>query len=245
MAAVSGYRLANTMDRPDIDGWVRETRFGVWFQGTKLWNRHVLEAAFDDVEPLLRPSDRVRDALDIGCGEGRAFPLIDRRFHPDRIIGVDVDPELVALGAGAAEGCEARVQVRRGDAASLDLPDGSVDLVFCHQTFHHLTYQERAAREFYRVLRPGGLLLFVESCRAFVWSLWVRLLFRHPMHVQRSAGDYMALLREAGFVIEPDDVALPYPPWSRPALGMAKLFGQPAPDEHDAPLVCAAARRPR
>jgi SAM-dependent methyltransferase len=40
----------------------------------------------------------------------------------------------------------------------LDLPDESVDLIFCRQTFHHLVDQMGAIAEFRRLLRPGGLL---------------------------------------------------------------------------------------
>ena len=54
--------------------------------------------------------------------------------------------------------------------------DASVDVVFCHQTFHHLTRQREALREFHRVLKPGGLLLFAESTRAYIESWIIRLL---------------------------------------------------------------------
>ena len=66
--------------------------------------------------------------------------------------------------AGAAGArCRCRVELRLGHAAALGLPDQSVDMIFCHQTFHHAPDPPRAAREFYRVLRPGGVLLFSPS----------------------------------------------------------------------------------
>ena len=57
-----------------------------------------------------------------------------------------------------------------------------MDLIFCHQTFHHLVEQERALAEFYRVLKPGGYLLFAESTEAYIDTWVIRWLFRHPMH---------------------------------------------------------------
>ncbi len=228
----------------EVDGWVRETRFGIWFQSTGIWDHFVLRTAFTDMAPIVGKIAGVRRILEIGCGEGRAFALLDTRFHPDRIIGIDVDPRLVRRGGKAARHCGQHVEIRRGDAANLDLPDGSVDLVFCHQTFHHLTFQEKAAREILRVLAPGGVLIFVESCHAFVWSLWVRLLFRHPMHVQKTAEEYVAVLRDAGFAIHAADILTPSPPWSRPDWGIAELFGRTVLRSGPTPLVCLAAYRP-
>ncbi len=233
-----------TSSPDEVDGWVRETRFGIWFQGTGIWDYFVLRTAFADMAPIVARITGVSRILEIGCGEGRAFALLDDRFHPDRIIGIDVDPRLVRRGGEAARQCGRHVEIRRGDAANLDLADGSVDLVFCHQTFHHLTYQEKTAREIYRVLAPGGVLIFVESCRTYVSSLWVQLLFRHPMDVQKSAEEYAALLRDTGFVIHPTDISTPYPPWSRPALGISELISRRVLKNRTHPLVCLAAYRP-
>ena len=156
----------------------------------------------------------------------------------------DIDPRLVLRGGEAARHCGPHVEIRRGDAANLEFSDGSVDLVFCHQTFHHLTYQEKAAREIYRVLALGGVLIFVESCQTYVSSLWVRLLFRHPMDVQKSAEEYVDLLHDIGFVIRPTDISTPYPPWSRPALGILELISRRVLKNRTHPLVCLAAYRP-
>ena len=233
-----------TSSLDEVDGWVRETRFGIWFQGTGIWDFFVLRTAFKDMAPITGKITGVSRILEIGCGEGRAFGLLDDRFKPDRIIGIDVDPRLVRLAAKAAQRCGPHVEIRRGDAQNLELADGSVDLVFCHQTFHHLTHQEKAAAEILRVLAPGGVLIFVESCRAFVHSLWVRLLFRHNMEVQKSAEGYVAVLRDAGFAIDAADILTPFPPWSRPDWGIAALFGRAVLEEHSNPLVCLAAYRP-
>ncbi|PMW74993.1 SAM-dependent methyltransferase, partial [Pseudomonas sp. GW460-12-1-14-LB3] len=73
------------------------------------------------------------------------------------------------------------VELIGSDCATLKLPDASVDLLFCHQTFHHLVEQEQALAEFYRVLKPGGYLMFAESTEAYIDTWVIRWLFRHPM----------------------------------------------------------------
>lgn len=228
----------------DTNGWVRETRIGTWFLGTIMWRQHVLPGTMDDLQTLLGGKRRFARLLDVACGQGFAFPFLDDRFQPDHLLGVDIDPVLVERSSAIADGCKCQVEVRVGNAAKLDLQDQSIDAVFCHQSFHHLEDQEAAAREFFRVLAPGGVLLFTESCRSFIYSWWVRLFFRHPMEVQKTAEEYVDLLQAVGFTIGRDDWQKPYPPWSRPDFGVLELLGRVPRQPHREPLVCVIARRP-
>jgi ubiquinone/menaquinone biosynthesis C-methylase UbiE len=208
--------------------FVAETRIGFRFLGSQTWETHVIRVALRDLERLI-PGRKPREpvVLDAGCGQGKSFrPLYDH-FAPKRLIAIDYEPQCISLAAGEAARQRLAVDVRRGDLAALEMPDASVDIVFCHQTFHHLTRQEDALAEFYRVLKPGGLLLFAESTRAYIESWIIRLLFRHPMDVQRSAGEYMHMLRAQGFRFGPENLSFPYLWWSRSDLGALEFFGLP------------------
>lgn len=96
----------------------------------------------------------------------------------------------------------------------------------------------------FRVLKPGGLLLFAESTRAYIHSWIIRLFFRHPMHAQRSADEYMAMIRDHGFAFGPKNVSLPYFWWSRPDLGAFEWFGFGVPAQREETLVNLVAVKP-
>ena len=224
--------------------WVRESTFGTWFLGTSIWTNHVLRVALDDLERLIIPRrDRYLFILDVGCGRGQALPMLEGRFKPDTLVGLDVDQSSLDRAKDQRRRCRCRIELLEGNAEKIDLSDGTVDMVLCHQTFHHLIDQESAIREIHRVLRPGGTLLFAESCRRFIHSLPIRILFRHPMEVQKSAAEYLALLRSAGFDIGPGNLSTPYLWWSRPDLGILEWIGRPIPAEREETLVNVAATR--
>ena len=136
------------------------------------------------------------------------------------------------------------VELKQASSSSLPLPGESVDMVFCHQTFHHLIYQHDALREFHRVLKPNGVLLFAESTRKYIHSWIIRMLFRHPMDAQRTAAEYLAMISEAGFEINPQSVSYPYLWWSRADLAiMERWFGiAPAADREETLINVVAVR---
>ena len=158
--------------------WVRESRFGRWFLTTDIWLEYVLRIAIVDLKQLITTNvTDMPQILDIGCHQGMAFELLEEHFHPRKIIGVEIDREQIGLAQEAAKRCQCHVECMQGTVYDLDLPDSSIDLIFCHQLLHHLSDQHSALDELHRVLVPGGLILISESCRSFLNLLWVRLFF--------------------------------------------------------------------
>lgn len=229
--------------------YVEETGFGFWFLQSHVWQHHVLRVAIDDLKGLIDyPLPSAPVLLDAGCGQGKSFALLAAAFHPARLIGLDADPHSLACSRAEAERQGLDVQLIASDCAAIQLADASVDLLFCHQTFHHLVEQEKALAEFWRVLKPGGLLLFAESTKFYIDTWVIRWLFRHPMQVQKSAGQYLAMLREQGFQFAANQVSYPYLWWSRAKdFGLLERCGlrRPKPfGQRDETLVNVAARKP-
>lgn len=227
---------------------VPETRIGFWFLGTQTWTHSVIRVALNDLERLI-PERRASYpvVLDAGCGQGKSLRPLIEHFKPEVLIGVDADERALERARDEAAREGARIELRCRDLASLGVPDASVDLLFCHQTFHHLTRQEETLEEFFRVLKPGGVLLFAESTRAYIHSWVIRLFFRHPMEMQRSAPEYMEMVRRRGFRFGPENVSFPYLWWSRSDLGAREWwgFGVPKPGEREETLINLAALKPR
>ena len=236
------------MDRA-ASTYVEETGFGFWFLRSHVWQHHVLRVAVDDLCGLIDgPLPVAPVVLDAGCGQGKSFSLLQRAFAPARIIGLDADPHSLDCSRAEAQRLGLDVQLIASDCAAIQLPDASVDMLFCHQTFHHLVEQEQALAEFWRVLKPGGLLLFAESTKYYIDTWVIRWLFRHPMEVQKSADEYLAMLRQQGFEFSERNVSYPYLWWSRSedfgllerwGIRKAKPFGQ-----RNETLVNAAVRKP-
>ncbi|QXI28982.1 class I SAM-dependent methyltransferase [Pseudomonas vanderleydeniana] len=231
------------------DTYVEETRFGFWFLRSHTWQHHVLRVAINDLRRLFSeelPENPV--LLDAGCGQGKSFQYLQQVFAPQRLIGLDADPHSLELSAEEARRRNLDIELIGSDCATLDVASESVDILFCHQTFHHLVQQDRALAEFYRVLKPGGYLLFAESTEAYIDTWVIRWLFRHPMHVQKSAGQYLEMIRDQGFEFTEKNVSYPYLWWSRAKdfglLERLRLKNPPPFGQREETLVNVVARKP-
>jgi ubiquinone/menaquinone biosynthesis C-methylase UbiE len=114
--------------------------------------------------------------LEVGCGRGIALPVIDQLCRPSRLVGLDIDEELLAKASEALQEEGADAELLRGDVRELPFPDGAFDVVIDFGTLFHIARAETAAAEISRVLAPGGL---------FVHETKVSQLLSHPV---RSRG---------------------------------------------------------
>ncbi|NWD50943.1 class I SAM-dependent methyltransferase [Pseudomonas gingeri] len=231
------------------DTYVEETRFGFWFLRSHTWQHHVLRVAINDLRGLFSETPPPNPVvLDAGCGQGKSFQYLQQVFAPQRLIGLDADPQSLKLSGEEAQRRHIAIELIGSDCAILDVPSDSVDILFCHQTFHHLVQQDRALAEFYRVLKPGGYLLFAESTEAYIDTWVIRWLFRHPMHVQKSAAQYLDMIRDQGFEFEAGNVSYPYLWWSRAKdfglLERLRLKNPPPVGQREETLVNVVARKP-
>lgn len=110
-----------------------------------------------------RPGER---GLDIGCGP--AFLTLElARAVGDlgRMTGLDSSPEMREAAAArlAEAGLRQRVELVAGDAARLDFPDGAFDFLVAVQVYLYVADVAGALAEAWRVLRPGGRIVVVDT----------------------------------------------------------------------------------
>lgn len=103
----------------------------------------------------LRPQHRV---LDLGCGTATLTIAIKRACPGAEVIGVDADPEIVALAWRKIERTGVSIEAALGNAQRLPFRNASFDRVVSSLVFHHLTHDAKLAalREARRVLASGG-----------------------------------------------------------------------------------------
>jgi len=102
-----------------------------------------------------------RSLLEIGCGDGEVTVLFAKAGA--RVTGIDISGEMVSLARGRAgeAGVADRVKALRMSGEDLDFPDSSFDVIYGHSILHHLNL-EISARHLERLLRPGGVAVFLE-----------------------------------------------------------------------------------
>ncbi len=102
----------------------------------------------------LRPESHV---LDVASGKGTTALFLAERFGC-RIVGIDYSGQNVADAnqLASAKGLSSLVRFERSDAESLPFPDKSFDAIICECAYCTFPNKTDAAREFARVLCPGG-----------------------------------------------------------------------------------------
>lgn len=139
----------------------------------KDWDQHVAHAeevartrGFQELrdriiaEAAPRSGDRV---VDVGSGTGLLTLALAE--HVERIYAIDIAAGMTEyLAAKAQSAGFENVETITASAISLPLVDESADLVVSNYCFHHLSDADkhRALREAWRVLAPGGRLVFAD-----------------------------------------------------------------------------------
>jgi ubiquinone/menaquinone biosynthesis C-methylase UbiE len=144
-------------------------------------------------------------ALDMGCGGGhvafRMAPLVGK------VVAYDLSPSMLeTVAAEAGRRGFGNIVTKQGAAEALPCPDESFDVVATRYSAHHWHGFEEGLAQMRRVLKPGGLALFMDvvSPGAPLLDTWLQSieLLRDPSHVRNaSLSEWQATLASLGFAI--------------------------------------------
>lgn len=98
--------------------------------------------------------------VDIACGQGRYTPFIHEAFPNCQIVGIDISP--AGLKLAAQRSSQNYFAAALGE--SLPLANNTVDMIFSIETLEHVFDVRSTLREWGRILKPGGKLLFTTPC---------------------------------------------------------------------------------
>ena len=127
-----------------------------------LYQQFLVEDWVPSVDGLTQRLVAGLDAVDIGCGGGRAVCLLAAAFPASRFVGYDVDDQALALAADrAAEEGLTNVRFEHRDVAELGL-DAEIDLALAVDAIHDQARPAQVAAGIRRALRPDGVFVMVE-----------------------------------------------------------------------------------
>jgi ubiquinone/menaquinone biosynthesis C-methylase UbiE len=147
-----------------------------------------------------------QDVLDLGCGTGTLALLIKRTRPGVRVVGLDIDPRILAIARRKMQRAGVVLELQEGSATEPPFAPASFDRVLTTLMLHHLTTaQKRAAlTAARRLLRPGGELHVADwgkphNALMRVASLGFRLVDGGETTDANLSGQLPALIAAAGF----------------------------------------------
>lgn len=129
-------------------------------------NQTVVGGLDDHILPLvpglIEELERGIDAVDVGCGRGKALIHLAKRFRNSRFTGVDCSEETIReANAEAAELGLTNLAFECTDAAEWDATD-AFDLVLAFDAIHDQPAPDRVLANIRRALRADGLFLMQD-----------------------------------------------------------------------------------
>jgi ubiquinone/menaquinone biosynthesis C-methylase UbiE len=157
--------------------------------------------------------------VDAGCGKGYKSAWIGGLSPNAEVVGIDFSTS-VSKAASRYEHAS-NVLFMQADIANLPITDGVVDLIICDQVLHHTQNPVQTLQEFFRILKPGGILLtYVYRKKALPRELLDEH-FRRAVHALHDDEIWKLAkgMTELGKLLSENDVELDFP--DIPALGIS------------------------
>ena len=121
--------------------------------------------------------------LDAGCGIG-----VFTRFYLQQNLDVDITKQAASITYSSLKCIGLKGKVMRGDIENLSFTNNFFDYIVSNGVIHHTPNTEQAVDEFYRVLKPGGVVSVSVYYRNFVLNKYIFNFIRFllPVFIDRK-----------------------------------------------------------
>jgi SAM-dependent methyltransferase len=158
------------------------------------------------------PSFHPQTILDLGCSVGHSTLPYQLAYPQAQVWGIDLGASLLRYAIARARVLNQTVYFSQQNAESTEFADQSFDLVVSHILLHEIpgVARKRVFAESYRLLKPGGVMVHLESTLFLKPSTLVARYFRdtevwansEPYLASSKFEDFPAYALEAGFAPE-------------------------------------------
>tara|TARA_B000000565_G_scaffold106542_2_gene79861 strand:- start:2018 stop:2710 length:693 start_codon:yes stop_codon:yes gene_type:complete len=156
----------------------------------------------------------IGDVVEIGVGPGLNLQYYNLDTV-NKVIGIDPSDELNKIAKKNANKVNLDIEFNLSSAESIDLPTSSVDSVVCTFSLCSIPNPQKALKEIYRILKPGGKYYFCEHGLSPDLSTRVFQNVTNVFYPKLSGGchanrDIPKLISESGLkILEKDTMYLP------------------------------------
>ena len=151
---INSYNKSAPADMTNLD----KTRQAFFDAHAQNWEQNNYPQKVKDKLPDMVKAFNIKSGsrvLDAGCGQGILIPYLRSEVGDNgHIIALDSSVEMLK---GASVKDYGRTTVIKAVAENIPLIDNYLDAIICFSAFPHFSDKEKAASEFFRVLRPGGV----------------------------------------------------------------------------------------
>jgi ubiquinone/menaquinone biosynthesis C-methylase UbiE len=171
--------------------------------------------ALRPISEFMRGRDQRQVALlDVGCGTGRFLRQLRLAYPAMGLKGLDLSRSYLDE-ARRHLGALRNAQLIAAAAEKMPLPGASIDIATCIFLYHELPpdVRRQVATEIARVLKPGGLLVFLDSLQMGDRPAWDGLIegfparFHEPYYHSYAMDKLDGLFIAAGFVAQSSSTA--------------------------------------
>jgi SAM-dependent methyltransferase len=165
---------------------------------------HVLAEYYPDFQP--------QAILDLGCSVGHSTLPYASAYPQAVVLGIDLSAPLLQYAIARARILDQTAYFSQQNAESTELAARSFDLVVSHILLHEIPgiARKRVFAESYRLLKPGGIMIHLESKLFLAPPTIVARYFRdtevwansEPYLASSNFEDFTTYALEAGFALE-------------------------------------------